>query len=226
MMGGTIRLESDEGYGSTFSFVIPFGVAQAIAKSSPPLLDIQPDRQRTPLKILLVEDNKVNRMWAVEIIRMWGNTVVEAEYCQEALEKLRTEKIDFVLMDVCVPVMDGVEATRRIWNGEAGDPAIPLIAMTAYALKGDRDKLLNTGMNDYIAKPVDIEELDRVLERVMRKYCSLQALCPWRIPDSFWSNTRFRSYLRLSMGRNGNVLQMVLPIFSSSVIWFIVSTLP
>jgi len=167
MMGGTIRLESDEGYGSTFSFVVPFGVAQTIAKSSPPLLDIQPDRQRTPLNILLVEDNKVNRMWAVEIIQMWGNTVVEAENGQEALEKLRTEKIDFVLMDVCMPVMDGVEATRRIRNGEAGDPAIPIIAMTAYALKGDRDKLLNTGMNDYISKPVDIEELDRVLERVI-----------------------------------------------------------
>lgn len=121
-------------------------------------------------EILLVEDNRVSRMWAVEIIRMWGNTVVEAENGQEALERLKTEKIDFVLMDVRMPVMDGVEATRRIRNGEAGDPAIPIIAMAANALKGDRDKLLNAGMTDYIAKPVDIEELDRVLERVMGKH--------------------------------------------------------
>ena len=85
------------------------------------------------------------------------------------LEALAKERFDLVLMDVQMPVMDGVEATRAVRESTSGDidPHIPVIAMTAYAMKGDREKFLEAGMDDYIAKPVESRELAAVIKRVV-----------------------------------------------------------
>jgi CheY-like chemotaxis protein len=82
---------------------------------------------------------------------------------------LKQEKFDLVLMDIRMPVMDGEDATRRIRSGEAGDPGVPIVALTAHAIKGDRERILAMGMDDYLAKPIDMEEIDRVLGRIVAK---------------------------------------------------------
>ncbi|MBF0480150.1 MAG: response regulator, partial [Desulfovibrionaceae bacterium] len=95
--------------------------------------------------------------------------VTTARDGQETLRLLAEQYFDLILMDVQMPVMNGVEATKRIRAGEAGEAnkSIPIIAMTAYAMTGDKEKFLAAGMNDYIAKPVEMEGLQTLVERVL-----------------------------------------------------------
>jgi len=108
-------------------------------------------------RVLLVEDNRVNQELATEILKLAGYTVEVASNGFEALSSLVQQPFELVIMDCQMPEMDGYEATRRIRAGEAGESVkkIPIIAMTANAMKGDREKCLDAGMDDYIAKPID-----------------------------------------------------------------------
>jgi CheY-like chemotaxis protein len=117
--------------------------------------------------VLIVEDDAVNRFAAKRLVMHLGHEALTAMDGLEALEVLRMQAVDLILMDVQMPVMDGVEATRRIRNGEAGDThrAIPIIAMTAYTMAGDRETFLASSMNDYLAKPVNMESLRSALLR-------------------------------------------------------------
>jgi PAS domain S-box-containing protein len=169
LMGGSIRVESAAGRGSTFSFTAGFGLAGltglaglAWQGTSEPH---RQDRPRGALKLLLAEDNVVNRLVAVSLLERRGHAVVQVSNGEEALAALTREPFDAVFMDVQMPGLDGEEATRRIRSGERpGVPAnIPIIAITAHALKGDRERFLAAGMNDYLSKPIDLGELDRVL---------------------------------------------------------------
>jgi len=125
------------------------------------------EKSPNQLACLLVEDQKTNRMVAEIMIKSLGHACSGwAENGKEALAQLRDGSFDLVLMDCQMPVMDGYEATRRIRNGEAG-PAhthIPIVAMTANALRGDEEKCLNAGMNAYLFKPVKKENLQKVLD--------------------------------------------------------------
>ncbi|MEG6551636.1 response regulator, partial [Desulfocurvibacter africanus] len=118
------------------------------------------------LQILLAEDNEINRFLAEELLKGLGHEVTTVQDGRQALDALARERFDVVLMDVQMPRMHGDEVTRRIRAGEAGDPNVPIVALTAYALKGDRERFLAAGMNDYLAKPIDMEELGRVLARI------------------------------------------------------------
>jgi signal transduction histidine kinase/CheY-like chemotaxis protein/ligand-binding sensor domain-containing protein len=123
----------------------------------------------SPLKILLAEDNLVNQRLAVRMLEKMGHQVTVAQTGREALDALRTGNFDLVLMDVQMPEMDGFEATREIRNGEIGRRQhMPVIAMTAHAMKGDREGCLQAGMDDYVAKPINREELVQTIERVMK----------------------------------------------------------
>ncbi len=119
-----------------------------------------------PLKILVAEDGLANRKLAVGLLKSWGHTVALAEDGQEAVEAVQSgEKFDVVLMDVQMPRMDGLEATRAIRKWEQpGNRRLPIIAITAHAMKGDREQCLEAGMDGYVTKPIRKDELAAALE--------------------------------------------------------------
>jgi two-component system, cell cycle response regulator DivK len=118
-------------------------------------------------KILLVEDNPVNRRLAQFLLRSQGYEVREATTAQEAFDALKTERPDLIVMDIQLPGMDGLEATRKI-KEQPTTTNIPVVAVTSYAMKGDREKALAAGCAGYVTKPIDkntfIEEVSRHLE--------------------------------------------------------------
>jgi two-component system, sensor histidine kinase and response regulator len=138
----------------------------AISRPLPAHHDQPPDK--TPgLKILLAEDNVVNRKLAMAILQKRGHTVVVAENGREALVALLRESVDLVLMDVQMPVMDGFEAIHAIRTREQSTGAhLPIIALTAHALKGDRERCLAAGADDYVSKPIQLAELIAAMNRV------------------------------------------------------------
>jgi len=124
----------------------------------------QPTQKACPtesLSVLLVEDNKVNQLFTKEMLLDEGHSVVVVENGQEALEILARQRFDMVLMDIQMPVMDGVEATRAIRDpaSDVLDHAVPIVALTAHAVKGDRERFMQAGMTDYLTKPVDFRKL-------------------------------------------------------------------
>jgi signal transduction histidine kinase/ActR/RegA family two-component response regulator len=168
LLGGEVAVASEEGSGSTFYISSPFGLPDDASGGAPEPARSAEDPGTVPsLRVLVVEDDAVNRLTADKVVKHLGHEVVAAVDGQKALEVLRGRSFDLILMDVQLPVMDGVEATKRIRSGEAGERhrRIPIIAMTAYAMVGDKEKFLAAGMDGYLAKPVDVEGLRTVLAR-------------------------------------------------------------
>jgi signal transduction histidine kinase/DNA-binding response OmpR family regulator len=129
---------------------------------------MQIKQQRQGIKILLAEDNYINQQMAVKMMEKLGYQVAVVENGQEVLARLAADEFDLVFMDVQMPLMDGLTATIAIRQKEKSDvngSHIPIIAMTAHALKGDRERCLEVGMDDYISKPIDPRELQRIIER-------------------------------------------------------------
>jgi two-component system sensor histidine kinase/response regulator len=124
--------------------------------------------KRRPLRILLAEDNLVNQRVAVRLLEKRGHAVVIAADGNQALAALERETFDMVFMDVQMPEMGGFEATAEIRARERQTGRhIPVVAMTAHAMKGDRERCLEAGMDDYISKPIQADELIRVTDRVL-----------------------------------------------------------
>jgi PAS domain S-box-containing protein len=166
LMGGRLWVESTEGQGSTFHFTAWFGQVDAPA---PPPADAAPAVNAGPraLRILVAEDNQVNQMIAVRMLEKQGHRVKVVADGAQAVAAVQGEGFDLVLMDVQMPGMDGLEATAQIRESERGGARrLPIVAMTAHAMKGDRERCLDAGMDDYLTKPVDAEELYEVLERL------------------------------------------------------------
>ncbi len=111
-------------------------------------------------RILVVDDNQDNRELVVKILGKRGYILFEAVDGQDALDRALAEHPDLILMDISLPKMDGYEVTRRL-KGMDGYKDIPIIALTAHAMKGDREKALKAGCCDYISKPINIRELPR-----------------------------------------------------------------
>ncbi len=120
------------------------------------------------MQLLLVEDNAINQALARALLQRMGHTVTAVAHGKEALDVLATRRFDAVFMDCQMPVMDGFEATRQLRAGAAGvlQPDIPVIAMTANAMVGDRERCLECGMNDYVAKPIKVPLLKEALDKV------------------------------------------------------------
>jgi PAS domain S-box-containing protein len=170
LMGGSMAVESEPGQGTRFHFAIPFETAQAPQSPEPGAGPGTRPEGFPALKVLLAEDDRISRMSLKMQLEQDGHTVRVADNGQEALAALAEDSFDLVLMDVQMPVMNGVQATERIRRAEAGDRNrdIPIVALTAYAMPGDAERFLAAGMDDYVAKPVDLEELRRALSRAAK----------------------------------------------------------
>jgi len=112
--------------------------------------------------VLVVEDDPLNMELVCEILRSIGFTVFEATNGKEAIEKIEKEFYDLIVMDIMMPGMDGIETTRII-KSKAGYEKTPVIALTAYAMKGDRERLVEVGFDDYIPKPLDVPEFMKII---------------------------------------------------------------
>ena len=169
MGGGAFGLDSGTGRGSTFKFTVPFRRAvsphDANGAGQPAVrVDLSSSRARR-LRILLAEDNHVNQMVIIAMLKSTGHTIDVAGNGVEAIETIKTNPYDVVLMDIHMPEMDGIMATKRIRETGGDNAQIPIIALTANAMRGDREKYLAAGMNDYVSKPIDPAKLHEALAR-------------------------------------------------------------
>lgn len=174
MMGGTIWVESEKDVGSTFSFTILLMKQQGSSSLQKEEGGKRGEKdagqtaaQLKGARILLVEDIPINLEFVLELLQGAGVKTLVAENGKVALEMLKTNEVDGILMDCQMPIMDGYEATRRIRNQERFKK-IPIIALTASAMKGDKEKVLEAGMNDYLTKPVDPKLLFAVLAKWLK----------------------------------------------------------
>jgi CheY-like chemotaxis protein len=144
------------------------GKLQAVAPLSGPGIHQLPPERRRGFRILLAEDNLVNQLLAVRLLEKRGHHVQVAGDGREVLEKLKTAEFDLILMDVQMPVMGGFEATAAIREMEKGTGRhIPIIALTAHAVTGDRERCVAAGMDGYVAKPIHPEELLEQIEALI-----------------------------------------------------------
>ncbi|HBN7639783.1 ATP-binding protein [Pseudomonas aeruginosa] len=161
-MGGTLQAESKEGSGSTFTLEIPLPFQQSPAHRQQAAGDAAP--VAAGQEILLVEDNPVNQTVIEAMLRSLGYRVTLVADGIQAVRSAERQRYDAILMDCRLPVLDGYSATREIRAQENGRQ-VPIIALTANALQGDRENCLQAGMNDYLAKPFKRAELQRILQR-------------------------------------------------------------
>jgi PAS domain S-box-containing protein len=198
LMGGRIWVESEEARGSRFHFSARFrAVAIGRGQARRELSAAQPEplgsgRSSVPqgrTRILLAEDNAVNRAFMIRLLERHGYAVVVAVNGHEVLEALAEQRFDLVLMDIQMPGMDGLEATAAIRELEKDSGEhIPVVALTAHALKGDRERCFNAGMDGYLSKPVDSAELFQLIDTFVREMANDESVASWtpegeRVPE-------------------------------------------
>ncbi len=171
LMGGRIWAESEEFKGSTFIFTAKLRVAEhakSVEETIPAPVPEAAVKDTRPVRILLAEDNIVNQKIAAKMLEKKGWSVKGAENGKQVLEYLEQEKFDVILMDAQMPVLDGFEATRLIREAEKKTGQhIPIVALTAHAMAGDRQKCLDAGMDGYVSKPIDRQKLYEAIENVV-----------------------------------------------------------
>ncbi|WP_093965062.1 hybrid sensor histidine kinase/response regulator [Actibacterium lipolyticum] len=174
-MGGEMGVVSELGEGSLFWLRLPLSVPTSRYERS--MLDNVPDghdspktKTARPLSVLVVEDNRINRMVVREMLEKQGHTVSEAHDGDEGVGAAMTKRFDLILMDISMPRMDGVEATRRIRSSEALSKDVPIVALTAHALPDDIARFTAAGMDDSLVKPISQGTLRRTIDRVCDNY--------------------------------------------------------
>jgi len=197
LMQGTLRVESQLGSGSTFicelavelgewpeggvQGVVVAGAAEtagpAVPTETPASNRATMSRSKSLLRILLAEDNRVNQRLAVGLLERLGHRVTVVDNGQRAVEVVARQPFDLVLMDLQMPQLDGLEATRQIRQMELGtEQHVPIIAMTAHAMSGDRQRCLAAGMDDYLSKPIRTGELIDKLTRLQGELATLSGV--------------------------------------------------
>ncbi|HEY8189777.1 MAG TPA: ATP-binding protein, partial [Micavibrio sp.] len=170
MMGGHIVAESEAGHGSRFIVTLRMAKAtatQARQAGAEARQEIDPDLMFSSVRILLAEDNPINQMIAGEMLMQYGCHVSYAGTGSEVLRKIETQSFDVIFMDCRMPEIDGYEATRllRAHEGKKNLPRVPVVALTANAMTGDREKCEEAGMDDYISKPVQKQDIGAILQK-------------------------------------------------------------
>lgn len=164
LQNGNIEVSSEQGKGTTFHFYIPYGIAEeqltVLPAADPHYFK---DKSNKPLKVLVVDDNVINQSLMKHLLSQWNIDFHIASNGLEAVSYLKSNACDLALMDIQMPHMDGYAATQKIREELRLD--IPIIAMTAHALAGERERCLSRGMNEYIPKPVNEEELFMLISK-------------------------------------------------------------
>lgn len=202
LMNGTIAVESAAGKGSRFTIslclkeaggdtaLLPSRPVESLEISTPsPLQGKEENTLPVQLHILVVDDNEINRKLNTILLHQWGIAVDEAADGVAAVEACGRQHYDLILMDVHMPAMDGIEATRRIRMLQVGGKLTPVVALTANALSGDRERYLAAGMDDYLEKPLTEEALRKTIE----KWVPLTPVCDqgagkkeeWSVEEEF-----------------------------------------
>jgi len=162
LQNGGIEVMSEQGKGTTFHFYISYAIAKEQLYVVPPADHNDfTNHSHAPLKVLIVDDNLINQNLMQHLLSQWNIEFNTASNGLEAVEYLRNKACDLVLMDIQMPQMDGYTATQKI--REELNLKVPIIAMTAHALAGERERCMSRGMNEYISKPVSEEELFRLI---------------------------------------------------------------
>ncbi|MBI5741350.1 MAG: response regulator [Nitrospirae bacterium] len=214
MMGGQISVESEPGKGSTFRFSAKFrkrkgGIEDAfpgIKEKVPAARRVEERRRFQDVSVLLVEDNPINRKMAATMLRKAGCMVEIAENGRLAVEKVARNHYDIILMDIQLPVMDGFDATRLIRKEEGNSRHSAIIAMTAHAMKGDRDQCIRAGMDDYIPKPVDPAGLFALIDKWMTLSNAKQAV---GLPGKTQTSSLSPLDMKRALSRSGNDMEFL-----------------
>jgi len=164
-MGGRLAARSTPGEGSTFEFTLSFELAKSDPAQASPATDAALPATG-PMRVLVAEDNLVNQRVARGMLEILGHEVQVVSNGMEAVEAAMGGGIDLILMDVNMPVLDGLEATRRIREAAGPEQGLPIVALTANAIKGDQQVCLDAGMDHYLSKPFAKDQLAAAIQRV------------------------------------------------------------
>jgi PAS domain S-box-containing protein len=217
LQDGTIRVKSKENEGSTFTFTIAYQLGKTEFFDETKLYKPKNNNQLKNASVLLVEDNDINRLYASSILKMWGCHFETAENGVVALEKIRNNDFDVVLMDIQMPVMDGFETTKAIRQGDPKKSKVPIIALTANATQKDFENCMVAGMNDCITKPFTQEDLFQALTKYLGRKLTVKQRALTKDTKTNDTTVVDLSYLKKVSNNNGQFIQEIVSSFLESM---------
>lgn len=212
---GSITVKSKEHVGSSFIVHIPYTIGKPSAISLPKNAKALTKANASQLFVLLVEDNDINRLYAKSILKNWNCYTETAENGLVAIEKIKNQEYDIVLMDIQMPVMDGYETTKAIRLMESPKGNVPIVALTANATKADVEKCIAAGMNDYLPKPFTPDDLYRKLFKDLN--ITPKEKVKKKVSPEFSSKLYNLDYLRSVSGNNEEFIREMVLTFTQTI---------